>query len=183
MEFTYEITEDDYIKFNVAYAMDNPTLKKLDIAVKWGFALLFPFVGYFLIPVQPIGIIIFGLTAIIWVLRYDIMQKKNRIKIYTKTYKRAVQKKFQGAENEFTGVRTLRFTENTIQEIHPNRMGEATYSQIQAIKTNGEYYFIYSGVMTAYILPVRVLQSKEQELALLQFLKQKTNLEVEDISL
>ena len=169
MKFHLSITEEDYIAFNIHHAFHSESSKKvitfgrfvptLVCAVLFMILLLAGMERRLLI-VE--GVILLGLSIAGYFKYPDI---------YKKTHRDYILKLKKEGRLPFSPETDLEFTETEMIETAPDGVKHTPYDAVIAIDETAEHVFIKIGALQSFILPIRCLDGRKQEL--LDYLRNK----------
>lgn len=170
MELHYSISENDYIQFNIFHYENSKTTKRLRLFLGILVPLLFVLLGF--IMVKRLDFFPF-LLAVIFALVWFGSGGKTYKKILSFNIKKLMQ---EGKSNEFIGERTLSLLEEKILTVETYHTTESSYDSIQRIESDSERLYIYTGAISAFIIPFSAFDSETQKQEFLNILKQKAKL-------
>ncbi|KXL52853.1 hypothetical protein CLNEO_18760 [Anaerotignum neopropionicum] len=155
MEIKFELTEEDYIKFNLYHMENSPSQKKLHRSLRYALPLLFTFPIYFIgsgVLKQPslYWLIISILFFVVWIFYYP------------KRYKSSIRKQAQkllreGDNSSYFGKKTMLIDENSIKIFDELSSKTISKNSIKSIKIYDDLILIYLSAVTAHIIPTRNL--------------------------
>ncbi|MPW26141.1 YcxB family protein [Alkalibaculum sp. M08DMB] len=160
MEIEFEITEDDYIKFNLYHIENSPSQKKTYNFLRYAIPLLFS------IPIYAIGtslfkqpssywIIISILFALIWVITYPNQ--------YKKLVRKQTKKILQEGDTSIFGKKTMLIDDNNIKVFSEFTSKTISKKSIKTIKVYDDMILIYLSGFTAQIIPTRYLNDESNK--------------------
>ncbi len=168
IKIQYQITEEDYIQFNLHYLENSPSQKKNYNLLRY----LIPII--FSVPVYAIGTVLFKqpkeywiviaiLFIVIWILRYPKMY----IRLVEKQTKKLLD---EGDNSSVFGKKTMVIYEDHFEV--SDGIGTETVSKnsIKDIKVHEDMVLIYLSAFSAEIIPTRFLD-EETKTSLLEQLK------------
>lgn len=171
-QFNYTITDDDYLKFNINHSTQTKIGKTNVLTMQ----LIIPIILVFLMLLSYIKgndfsdlmtqLIISVIVSIFWILYYKLS-----IPRIVKQTMRATKK---NGRLPYIGNGTLIFDDNFMYENTGIQDTKTSYSLIEAIYTTNEALYIYTGAISAVILPYRFIESQEVFNSLVNFLQEKT---------
>ncbi|MBU5255799.1 YcxB family protein [Tissierella praeacuta] len=171
MELKYEVTEEDYIKFNIYHAKNSKSHKKTYNMLKYIIPILCGVVIFFTGPSlykQPKlywGIISI-LFILIWIIRFP--------KTYEKLIRKSAKDMLNDGDNSFMICHnTMIIKGNNIKVISEHSTEITSKEGIKEIKVYEDMILIYLSGFTAHIVPTRYLteETKEELLKKLEFVK------------
>lgn len=173
MQYTFDLTHQDHIDFNLFYIKDSAHLKK-QVRINRIVMTILPVMAgivYFLANKEDwLDWLPFGLTmAVLAVLIFIFFPKLFFILVKKNTGKLLSEK-----NNSLLGRRTMIFEETLIRQ--ESEQGDSTlyYSAVIEVKDSGQAVYLFNGPASALILPDRIFSSREEKQALLDFIRAKT---------
>jgi len=169
VKFHLSITEEDYIAFNIDHAFHSASARKtitigrfLPALVSACFLMIFLLSGmdqkYLIAEITMLGVL-----SIVGYFRYP--------DVYKKSIRKNILKLKAEGRLPYSPETDIEFTETEIIETAPDRVSHTPYSSVLAIRETDEQIFIKFGAMQSFILPIRCLGERKQEL--LDFLHEK----------
>lgn len=160
MRIKYNLTEDDYINFNMYHLKNSDTLKKSIMINRYVTPLIFLIIPFVLRKISNIPFwywaIVFTITYIIWGVSYE----KNLYKIN----KKRIKKMLKESSNEgLVGEKILEIDGEYIRSKSYARESNIHIKSIKNIKEDDNYIFIYVNSIEAVIVPLRAFNSKEEK--------------------
>lgn len=154
MEITYELTEEDYLQFNLYHVKHSATAVK---SLKWQRFLtpVFFLVIAYLFSVIGEGsaifsFIVFGVFGIIWVVYYP--------KYFYRVVGRQTKKMLKEGKNDgILGKQQMMLSQEGIIHVAVNRESRTQWMGIQKIVEDNDYFYLYNSAVSAYILPKRAV--------------------------
>lgn len=159
MEIKYNLTEEDYLNFNMFHVKNSKTIKRtlntqrfitpiIFIALPFIFSKIgnTPFFGLF---------IAFLLVSIIWILFYPKFFYNSVIRNTRKIIK-------EGKNDGLLGEHHMILTEEGIVDSTPSGETKVTWSGIKAFKEDEHNIYLFNSSVSAYILPKRELHDVEE---------------------
>ncbi|MBO3444734.1 YcxB family protein [Clostridium sp. CCUG 7971] len=155
MKFDFEITEDDYIKFNLYHIENSPAHKKTFYLLRYLVPVIFSIPIYFIshnLFRQPsfYWIIISILFVIVWIVTYP-KQYKNLLK---KEIKKLLN---EGDNSSIFGKKTLEIDLDNIKVFGEFSSETILKSSIKNVKVYEDMILIYISGFIAEIVPTRYL--------------------------
>ena len=170
-KFNVNVTEQDYLNFNLFVATKTPHGKKvmlrsrLLITAAVALALLLVWITRGLSRVSVITTVL-----ILLILLYFQAYHNRRMENSLRNYKRGLKKP---AKLPFSPVPTKEFNDEAIIDTDENSVTERKYSAIEAIYFDKNALYIFIGAAEAFILPYSCFVSREQMDAFIAFLTAK----------
>ena len=171
MELKYEVTEEDYIKFNIYHAENSRSHKKTYNMLKYWIPTLCGIAIFFIGPSlfkQPK--FYWGIIAILYILIW--------IKRFPKTYEKLIRRSTKGMlkdgdNSSMICQNTMIIEGNDIRVINEYSTEITSKEGIKEVKVYDDMILIYLSGFTAHIVPTRYLtrETKEEFLEKLEFVK------------
>ncbi|MEF9951374.1 MAG: YcxB family protein [Clostridium sp.] len=160
MKIKYDITKDDYIKFNLYHLESSPNVKKEIIIHRLVIPLLLVGLSaaFYVLLGMPmyIGVPLFVGIGILWSIFYPKFYRKNALKNVSKMIDNGLQS---------SGV--SKNTINVLDEgIHSSsRAGQTInrWDEVKKVHETDEHIFIYVTEKIAHVVPKRAFENEEQE--------------------
>lgn len=160
MKLKYNLTEEDYINFNIAHMKNSKSLKRTMMINRFLTPLIFLVMPFVLDEISNISFwywaVIFVLTYILWVVLYE----KNVYKINIKRIRKMLEEK---RNESLIGERILEIDGENIRIINDRGENIIYIKSIKNIIENDEYIFIYINSISAIIIPIKVFKSIEDK--------------------
>ncbi|MDQ2088069.1 YcxB family protein [Herbivorax sp. ANBcel31] len=160
MEIKFEITEEDYIKFNLYHIKNSPSQRKIYNLFKYVTPIIFAILMYFIGTrvYEPLGyywIILSLIFVVAWFIIYPKEYKKTLIKQTEKLLREDDNSSFFGKKTMLVDENNIKiFSENSSETIHKNG--------IKRIKVYDDMIIIYLSAITAQIIPTRYLDDESK---------------------
>lgn len=169
LEIQFNVTEQDYVYFNIDHYFSSGALKWQRILLKFAppvlfFALTFVLEGFKLSIGNVIAAFIF---FSLWIVLFPKIMEKSMSKV-TLAYVKS------GKANDFIGPQTLKLTDSHIEEHNAGITSQIQYSTVERVFSGHGLLYIYIGAVKAIILPVSAFPDEEGKKAFLQLLSNKT---------
>lgn len=160
MKIKYDITKDDYIKFNLYHLESSPSVKKELIIHRFIIPLLLVGLSaaFYVLTGLPlyIGLPLFIGIGIVWAIYYPKFYKKNALKNVSKM-----------VDSGFQSSGVSKNTINVLDEgIHSSsRAGQSInrWDEVKKIHQTDEHIFIYVTDKIAHVIPKRAFANEEEE--------------------
>lgn len=168
MELKYEVTEEDYIKFNIYHAKNSRAHKKTYNMLRYLASILCGIVIYFTGPsLYKQNKLYWGIIAIlfmlIWIIRFP--------KTYEKLIKKSTKDMLKDGDNSSMICQNTMIIEgNEIKVINGHSTEITSKKGIKEVKVYDDMILIYLSGFTAHIVPTRYL-TEETEKELLEKLE------------
>lgn len=154
IEIYYNLTEEDYINFNLYHIKNSETGKRALALQRFLTPLFFIIISYIYsliseMPFLPL-FITFLVTSILWVIFYP----KYFYGLIVRNAKKMIK---EGKNDGLLGNHQLKLTEEGLVDTSLNKETKVTWPGITSIRENDGYFFLYNSSVSAYILPKREL--------------------------
>ena len=154
MEIYYELTEEDYINFNLYHIKHSKMGKRALTLQRFLSPLLFIIVAYLYavigdLPFLPLFITFF-VMSILWIIFYP----KYFYGLIARNAKKMIK---EGKNDGLLGNHQLKFMEDGLVDTSANKETKVTWAGITSIQEDDGYIFLYNSSVSAYILPKREL--------------------------
>lgn len=159
MEVSYNLTEEDYIHFNMFHIKNSKsTIQTLKIQ-RFSVPIIYIIISFVFSKILEIPflymLIPFLILSLIWVVFYE--------KYFNKSIIRRLKKMMNEGENDgLIGEHHLVITEEGIVDTTSTGETRVNWSGIKYLKEDNEYFYIYNSSVSAYILPKRDLENVDQ---------------------
>lgn len=161
MEFDYEVTEEDYIKYNIYHSKNSPSQKRMLFIIRYIFpAVLSPaifFIGLYLTKESTVfwGIIALGYAAF-WIMTYP----RQHVRILKKQIKRLLA---EGSNSLYFGSKKMIIDDKSIKIINGQMSSETIAKKnIISVKVYEDMILIYVSSIMAHIIPRRYLDEQAE---------------------
>jgi len=152
MEIHSNLTEEDYIHFNLYHIKNSETGKRALALQRFITPLFFIIISYIYslisdMPFLPL-FITFLVTSILWVIFYP--------KYFYGLIARNARKMIKEGKNEgLIGNHQLKLTEEGLVDTSLNKETKVTWLGITSFQEDDGYFFLYNSSVSSYILPKR----------------------------
>ncbi|MBT2701126.1 YcxB family protein [Bacillus sp. ISL-40] len=159
MEVNYNLTEEDYINFNMFHIKNSQsTMRSLKIQ-RFSIPIIYIILSFVLSNIGDIPFLFlfipFLIVSIIWVIFYP--------KYFYKRVIHRIKKMINEGKNDgLIGEHNIIMTEEGIVDSTPTGETKVNWSGINNLKEDQEYLYVYNTSISAYILPKRDLKNVEQ---------------------
>lgn len=165
MEIKYNLTEEDYLNFNLFHVKNSNTVKRALNIQRFLFPVLFIVISYLfskMTEISFLGVFIpFLLISILWVIFYP----KYFYRFIIRNTKKLIR---EGKNEDLLGEHRMTLSEEGIVDTTSNKETKVTWSGIQMIKEDEHSIYLYNSSVSAYILPKKDLHNVEETKALIQ---------------
>lgn len=160
MELEFELTEEDYINYNIAHSQKSPSIKRSILIQRIFGPIIFMGAPFFIIKFSDIPlwywITIFGISSVVWLIYYP--------KYANWEIKRRVKKMLKEGNNEnLFNRRKLALTGLGITEVSEIGESNINWDKIVSIEETTEYIYIYISSVSAHIVPKRVFKDTNEQ--------------------
>ena len=161
MELKYEVTEEDYIQFNIYHAENSKSHKKTYNMLKYYIPILCGIIIYFTGPSlfkQPK--LYWGIIAILFI----IIWIRGFPKRHKKIIRKSVESMLKDRDNSsMICENTMIIGEDDIKVINEHSTEITSLEGIKEVKTYDDMILIYLSGFTAHIIPTRYLTEEDKE--------------------
>jgi len=159
MEIKYNLTEEDYIHFNMYHIKNSKSAIRSLNAQRYLTPVFFILLSYILslagdTPFLELFIAFF-ITSILWILFYP--------KYFYSSVTRRIKKMFrEGKNGGLLGEHVLSMTNEGLIESTSNGQTKVNWSGIISLKEDNQYFYLYNSSVSALILPKREVANVEE---------------------
>lgn len=155
MEIKYNLSEDDYIHFNIYHIKNSETAMKMLNLQRYLTPVFFILVSILLSQISEIPFLlsfsVFSVIGVLWFIYYP--------KYYERFLVKQVKKIFQEGKNDgLLGEHFLILNEEGLIETTSNGETRAAWASIDSFKEDNDYFFLYNSSISAYIIPKRGIE-------------------------
>lgn len=165
MEIKYNLTEEDYLNFNLFHIQNSATAKKTLNMQRFIAPIIFIALSYILSKLGDtsfLGLFItFLMVSILWIIFYP----KYFYNYVIRNTKKMIK---EGKNDGLLGEHHMRMTEEGIVDSTSNGETKVAWSGIKTMKEDNHCIYLYNSSVSAYILPKRELNDVEEIIAYLQ---------------
>ena len=159
MEIYYNLTEEDYINFNLYHIKNSKTGKRALVLQRFLTPLFFIIISYIYSLISDMSFlplfITFLVTSILWVIFYP--------KYFYRLIARNAKKMMKEGKNDgLLGNHQLKLTEEGLVDTSSNKETKVTWSGITSFKEDDGYFLLYNSSVSAYILPKREIDHVDE---------------------
>lgn len=159
MEITYNITEEDYLNFNMFHVENSKTIIKTLNIQRFSVPIFFLIFSYISSKIGDtpfiVSFIVFLILSILWIIFYPKYFYKHIIRNARKMLK-------EGKNAGLLGKHHMNMTEDGIEETTSNGGTKVNWSGIEQFKEDHYYLYLYNSSVSAYIIPKRDLNNVEE---------------------
>lgn len=158
MEITYELTEEDYIKFNLYHISNSPSQRKVFQFSRFGIPVIMGVVIYLvgtqLFDQSPIfWLINAAIFALIWVFAYPNMFQNSIIKQVQKMVR-------EGDNSQLYGKKTMKVEGDQLTIVEGDATTVLTKDSIKKVQAYDDMILLYLSSVSAHIIPTRYLTTE-----------------------
>ncbi|WP_342506970.1 YcxB family protein [Sporosarcina sp. FSL K6-2383] len=159
MNIHYELTEEDYINFNLYHIKHSKIGKRSLLLQRIASPFIFIIGAYFYsvignLPFLPLFITFFIISAL-WVIYYP----KYFYGLIARNAKKMIK---EGKNDDLLGNHQLQMSDDGLVDTTANKETKMTWSAITSVKEDDGYFFFYNSSVSAYILPKRELDHVDE---------------------
>lgn len=158
MEINYELTEQDFLNFNIHHAENSPSIKKSIFLQRCSGPAIFIIMPFFATKQTGIPLwywlIIFYTISIVWFVLYPRY-------INGHISRRTLKMLREGKNQNIFGDRSIKLTAEGISEVGSSTEGKISWKSIEGIEETKDYIFIYTSSISAHIIPIRAFKDSE----------------------
>lgn len=158
MEINYNITEEDYVNFNIYHNQNSKFMKRTILTMIIMIPVIFILLDYIRLKrITPVSVVI---SLILAVLAYLLKNK-----VLTFIVKTSVKQMMrEGKINEFIGNHNVTLSDNTIRLKDKYQTQEFSYDAVQSIRYDFKgYLVVYVGTLSAILIPESAFKNKDEE--------------------
>ena len=162
MEFNYEVTEEDYIKFNIYHGKNSPSQRKILFILRYIFPIIMAPVIYFVgLSLTKESKIYWGIIALAYVIVWVITYPKQREFMMKKQIKKLLS---EGSNALCFGSKKIIIDDKSINIINDELSSETIAKKnIIDVKVNEDMILIYVSSFMAHIVPRRCLDEQAEK--------------------
>ncbi len=157
LNFEFEI--EDWMAFQEYHLDHSRQFKRSRQISTWSVPVLFScliFLDYLKGKFNTIGVIVFTVASVLWVIFYPSRLKKM-------TLKRILKQINNGDNSSVVGPQSLTLTETEILFEKPSSESKFDWSGIKKIKENDSHFFLYVTSISAIIIPKNKIRNEIEE--------------------
>lgn len=168
MKINFELTKQDYIDFNLFHLDHSKTGRKTLFIQRYIVSLIFilaPFVLRWITEIPFSYWMVVCLAAyILWVINYPKSLKKSVVKRIDKMLS-------EGKNTSLIGDNDIVINEGCITRITKQSESKSAWDTIESVQQNQKNIYIYNSALSAYIIPKRAFENKEDEASFINQVK------------
>lgn len=160
MKLKYNLTENDYINFNIYHMKNSKSLKRAMIINRFLTPLIFLVMPFILHYISDTPFIYWAVTFILVYILWVCLYEKYAYRINRKRIKKMLQEK----DNEgLIGESVLEIDDNNIKITNDSGENTIYVKSIKNIVENDDYIFIYINSISVIIIPIKIFKSTEEK--------------------
>lgn len=172
MEITYELTEEDYIKFNLYHISNSPSQRKVFQFSRFGIPVLMGAVIYL------VGTQLFNQSGIFWLINAVIFALV-WVFVYPNMFQNSIIKQVQkmvreGDNSQLYGKKTMKVEGNQLTIVEGDATTVLTKDSIKKVQAYDDMILLYLSSVSAHVIPTRYLTTEGIRFLLEEFNIQKT---------
>ena len=156
MKIEFELTKQDYIKFNLYHIGHSDTIKRSIAKQRYIVPVIYCAIPFLLVRFTVIPLLFwllpFAVAAVIWVAFYPQYFKWRAARSISKMIN-------EGKNVGMLGKRCISLTDVGIVDIGDLDESKTNWDLIESIGETEEYIYIYNSAVSAYIIPTRAFSS------------------------
>ena len=173
LSFDFFVSEEDYLNFNLYHSYHSKQAKYIRLFSRYVCAVIF-LLFYYTLALRNNNLLVYNIIIgliipVLWVILFP-KYYDNRVKKITKKHIS------EGKNNDFIGMQRLTLNDDSIEEVSVNSIINTKYNAIEKIAYGYNSYYIYTGAIKAFIVPISAFKNEEQKNDFLAFLLNKTGL-------
>lgn len=158
MDINYELTEEDYVLFNLYHNEQSPSQKRL----YWTMRYILP--ALFVVPIYFIGTRVFNQAGIYWAI-IALVFVVGWALYYPKEHKKLIRKQVlkmlrEGDNSSFFSEKSLSVQGETITIVDADSTHTLTKESIKSVKVYDEMIILYVSAVSAHIIPTRYIDGE-----------------------
>ena len=159
MRINYNLTEKDYLNFNLFHVENSKATRKVLNTQRFVSPIIFIAMAFVFSRVGNVSLLVtlitFSLISIFWIIFYP--------KYFYRHITRHTKKMLKEGKNDgLFGEGYLILSDEGIVDSTSNGETKVEWAGINKIEEDADYFFIYSSSVAAYILPKRAVTSVEE---------------------
>ncbi len=159
MEIYYELTEDDYIKFNLYHIKNSKTGKQALALQRFLTPLFFIIISYVYSMISNKSFLPLFITFLVMSILWVIFYPKYFYGLIARNAKKMIK---EGKNDGLLGNHQLKLTEEGLVDTSSNKETKVTWPGITSVRENDGYFFLYNSSVSAYILPKREIDDVDE---------------------
>lgn len=160
MELEFELTEEDYINYNIDHSKKSPSIKKSIMIQRVFGPIVFIIAPFLVVKFSDIPlwywITIFGISSVVWLIfypKYANWEMKKRLKKMLE----------EGSNENLFNRRKIILTDQGLSQVSPTGETNVKWDSIVSIEETDEYIYIYISSVSAHIIPKRVFKDVNEQ--------------------
>lgn len=160
IELEFELSEKDYISYNLDHARTSPTIKRSIMFQRFLGPVMFLIVPFVIKRKTTIPMLfwlsLFGIVSIIWVVFYPRYVNWEMGRRLTKMLKEANNK-------NLLSNRRLIISENGVSVWDKSGESHVDWDSVTKVENTNDYIYIYVSSVSAHIIPKRVFKDENEK--------------------
>ncbi|GEK91235.1 YcxB family protein [Alkalibacterium kapii] len=171
MKLEYELTEEDYLNFNIYHSRKSPSIKKKIFIQRIMGPIIFMITPFVVTNFSDIPLwywlTIFIFMSIVWFIYYP--------KYVNWELKKGVEKMLEEGNNEnLFDRKSLTITEEGLREVSSIGSSNVSWDKINSVDETKEYIYVYISSLSAHIIPKRAFNDPNEQKNFLNELMKQT---------
>lgn len=159
LEINYNLTEEDYLNFNLFHAKNSKTVTKSLVLQRFLSPIVFLIAAFVFSRITDgslVGaLIIFSGMGILWIIYYP--------KYFYSLIARQSKKMLKEGKNDgLLGERYMILSDEGIVDSSVNGETKVKWAGIKKLEEDSDYFYFYNSSVSAYILPKRMIKNVEE---------------------
>lgn len=167
-QFQITLTDEDYLNYNLFYALRSPYAAKTNKRVRVFFSLLMIVTALALLISDGLryGSLFAASVVLALVLVYNLRYKRSIVN----AYRNLIKRNKKNGKVAYTPKSTLELGEDFLVETSPDNKTEQKYSSIERISViKDRYVYLHINHLMAYIIPMTSFASNEEYQSFFEF--------------
>lgn len=163
--FKYELAKSDYVDFNLYHAKSSKTVNRMLMIYRVVGPLLILAGGYYMIGGYKdlVGIIVYGISALLWFIYYP----RFHFKSIEKNVKKIIN---EGNDTSLFELRQVVVNEREITEEIVDHKTFKGWKKVVKVGVSKDNIFIYVSDMEALIIPKRIIGDEKENKAFIEYI-------------
>lgn len=159
MKINYELTEEDYLHFNLFHVKQSKTATNSLNLQRFLTPVFFIIVAFIFSKMGDMPfvfpLIVFGMISVLWVIYYPKY-------FYSHVMRQSKKMLKEGKNDGLLGQQQMTLSEEGIVYLTSNGESQVKWSGIKKIVEDSDFFYLYNSSVSAYILPKRALSNVEE---------------------
>lgn len=167
MEISFNVTENDYVQYNLYHYAHSPATKRTLMFTRLCVPIVLIICALIIIKHHTLTVWLpVIIIAVVWFYWRPVLFRRSIAKNVKKLM-------YEGRCSEFIGDFTITLAENVMRYKGHGQVLETAYNRINQVEQDNERIYLYLGSLTAIIIPKIAFGEVSEEDAFLDFLAQK----------